>query len=717
MTDEHTEFGKYQLIDELGKGGMSRLFRAVQAGPMGFRKAVAIKQILPHVAEDKRLLGSLINEARLGGFLHHRNVVEFYEFDRVGETYYIAMEFVDGFSLHQVIATIREQGPLPDRIVTEIGLQLCEGLAYAHSAVDSDGRPMNLVHRDLKPTNVMVDRRGVLKIMDFGIARAETNLFLTQTSGVTKGTPSYMSPEQTTGDKDDPLDRRSDLFSVGSILVEAVTGQVCFSGTKLYEILHKVAQADVGDNLERVERRFPAIVPIARRALARDPDERYQDAAEMVRDLEALHGELPGEELMVSWLPRRMGVPPSNTDPELLLEALVEPEAEGPDLLAEAALRKDEWEPEPRPPWAVIEDGQDVVQLAQLVPEPPAEIPPIAPDEDEQDEDEEDESTALTVNAAPALSETLPKVARLESDAFREAVAAVSIERPPAGTGRQRARGRRHWPWAIAAVVGGGVLLVFALLAVQLVFWAAAALMPRGEVTSPVPVTEAPTPAPPALEPVTSTPVVVEDAGEEPAAGEDAATAAGESSGEEEAGEEEEPEERGDGSIVFRSTPSGADVYVRGRRVGKSPYRYDRGKAGHRYTATFRLEGYAEAKAATRFPRDGEAEASVTLEPLAPTDGDLAAADVITPSLVQETIGDDATVRECLADPGDVALPAKIWVKFAVHPDGGVGSVQVITRDVEGSPLARCVTARIGEKSFPAFAGTEDHWVRYALTP
>ncbi len=299
MNQEILQFGKYQLVEILGEGGMARVYRAVRAGPMGFRKEVALKQILPHVAREEKLVRALINEARLGGHLRHRNVVEVYEFDQVDDVFYIAMEFVHGHTLEEVIQRAPEPGCLPPRIALQIALQICAGLEYAHSARDEDGRPMALVHRDLKPGNVMLERDGVVKIMDFGIARAETNLFKTSTAAVTKGTPIYMSPEQVEGK---PLDRRSDLFSLASVVAQMVTGETAFQGTQLYHVLRQVARADVAQILAQVEPRIPALVPVLERGFQRDPEDRHGSAAEMGRALTAVYDELDGDEMLGPWL-------------------------------------------------------------------------------------------------------------------------------------------------------------------------------------------------------------------------------------------------------------------------------------------------------------------------------------------------------------------------------------------------------------------------------
>ncbi len=299
MTELNLTFGKYVLLEVLGEGAMARVYRAVRSGPMGFRKPVAIKQILPHVAEDEKVIQALINEARVGGYLQHRNLVEVYEFDQAGDTYYIAMEFVAGYTLEDVMRRTYSQGLLPPRIALEIAASLCDGMAYAHSAVDETGRPMNLVHRDLKPSNVMVSHAGVVKIMDFGIAKAATNLFHTTAAGITKGTPVYMSPEQVRGKK---LDKRSDLFGLASLIAELITGEVVFRAEQLFQVLQKVVQAEIGEMLAAVDQRIPEMVPVLKRAMAQSPEGRYPDAAELGRDIRAIHARLPGDEALAGWI-------------------------------------------------------------------------------------------------------------------------------------------------------------------------------------------------------------------------------------------------------------------------------------------------------------------------------------------------------------------------------------------------------------------------------
>jgi serine/threonine-protein kinase len=308
--DQQTQFGRYELLEVLGEGGMARVFRAVRSGPMGFRKEVALKQILPHVARQEAMLRALINEARLGGFLRHRNIVEVYEFDQVDDTYFMAMEFVQGYTLDEVLARVRSRGFLPPDVVLQITAQICEGLQYAHDAHDDSGRPMQLVHRDLKPSNVILDQRGVVKLMDFGIARSEVNLFQTTAADVTKGTPVYMSPEQVKGED---LDRRSDLFSLASVIVEMITGEVAFSGTQLYQVLQKVANADTSSQIDAVARRFPPLVPVLERAFQVSADDRHDDAAQMGEALAAI--QIEPTTPLGPWLEQWMAGPSPETSP------------------------------------------------------------------------------------------------------------------------------------------------------------------------------------------------------------------------------------------------------------------------------------------------------------------------------------------------------------------------------------------------------------------
>ena len=177
---ERVPFGRYQLLNLLGEGGMATVYRAVMSGPMGFEKVCAVKRIHPEHTSEARLVRAMINEARLGGQLRHDNIVETYEFNEVDGHYYMAMEYVEGWTLDFVLRRCRNfREYLPATVVHEILLGTCRGLDYAHRLTDSEGKPTNLIHRDLKPANIIARLDGKVKIMDFGIARADTNKYKT----------------------------------------------------------------------------------------------------------------------------------------------------------------------------------------------------------------------------------------------------------------------------------------------------------------------------------------------------------------------------------------------------------------------------------------------------------------------------------------------------------------------------------------------------------
>jgi eukaryotic-like serine/threonine-protein kinase len=285
--DQPVPFGRYELLELVGEGAMAQVYRARQSGPMGFSKQVAIKRLRTgSTRRDRKELESLVNEARLGGQLRHPHLVEVYGCDVHDGSFFIAMEFVEGWTLDDVIWTFVEQGQdIPLVAVLDMLRQLARGLAYAHSAEDQDGQPMNLVHRDLKPQNIFLDRRGVVKIADFGLAKSTANLYQTTEADVTKGSPLYMSPEQVEGAS---LDRRSDLFAVGSLIIELVTGLRAFEGNSVANTLRKVLDADYREPWEPFARTAPVLVPVVQRLLALNREDRYPDADSLARELDSL---------------------------------------------------------------------------------------------------------------------------------------------------------------------------------------------------------------------------------------------------------------------------------------------------------------------------------------------------------------------------------------------------------------------------------------------
>lgn len=298
--DTSIAFGRYRLLALLGEGGMACVYRARLDGKMGFQKEVALKRLPQAVTKDHKTTRALINEARLGGRLRHANIVETYELDEVSGHWYMALELVDGWPLDVVLQACRAGGRwLPLSVAAEVFDAMLDALDCAHDLRDADGSMVDLVHRDLKPGNVMVGRSGCVKLMDFGVAKAATNLFQTTAVDSTKGTPAYMSPEQV---RASPLDRRSDLFSLGSILHELVTLEVPFQGDNLGAIVGKIMEADLEEPLARIRRRCPPAVGVATRLLAKTPEERYPDAAAVRRDFVAVRAALPPGPTLSQWL-------------------------------------------------------------------------------------------------------------------------------------------------------------------------------------------------------------------------------------------------------------------------------------------------------------------------------------------------------------------------------------------------------------------------------
>jgi serine/threonine protein kinase len=280
--------GRYTLLDPIGEGGMAEVFRARLDGPMGFQKELAIKRIRDVVVQQHEDgVRSLINEARIGGRLKHPNIVEVYDLGDDDGAYYIAMELVDGATVGQLLrAAADARVSLPPNVIIDVMIQVCRGLTYAHSFKDRAGEDAPVVHRDLKPSNIMITRGGTVKIMDFGIAKSATNLFDTTSTGVAKGTPLYMSPEQLRGMR--PLPSCSDLFSLGTILYELVTGRLLFPGHTVPEIITRVLSMPLEEPIAAAEQRLPGIGPVLARLLDRDVAHRVRDPRTVENELRHL---------------------------------------------------------------------------------------------------------------------------------------------------------------------------------------------------------------------------------------------------------------------------------------------------------------------------------------------------------------------------------------------------------------------------------------------
>jgi serine/threonine protein kinase len=277
-----SRLGRYKVLRGLGAGGMAELFLARVDGVGGFSKLVALKRILPHKAANERFVRMLLNEAKLVASLDHPNIAQVHDIGQEDGEYFFAMEYVHGADLRHVLHEAPEHRLALENAL-HIAIGVCAGLHHAHEARDSSGRSLDIVHRDVSPSNVLVSFQGGVKLVDFGVAKASTVISETR-EGIIKGKYGYMSPEQCLGA---PLDRRSDLFAVGILLWEMTVGRRLYRVTGDLATLQRVVYVDAPRPSRFVPDYPPALERIVMRALARDVDKRYQTGEQLQLELEA----------------------------------------------------------------------------------------------------------------------------------------------------------------------------------------------------------------------------------------------------------------------------------------------------------------------------------------------------------------------------------------------------------------------------------------------
>jgi serine/threonine protein kinase len=264
------QYGPYLLLEKIGAGGMAEVFRAVRNGPQGFVRQFAIKRIIPRHAESSDFVEMFCNEARLSALLSHPNLVQVYDFGEIDGSYYLAMEYLKGRTVLSVMRSLHaRRRPFPVEAVAYIARQVALGLAYAHSLRDPEGEALNLVHRDVNPSNVMLLKSGTVKVLDFGIAKAPSLTTLQTQAGLVKGKLSYAPPEQL---KCRPLDGRADVFSLGVTLWEMATMRKLFGGRTDFETVTNVMTKTVLPPSSQRPDIPPAFDEIVLSALQRDPE-------------------------------------------------------------------------------------------------------------------------------------------------------------------------------------------------------------------------------------------------------------------------------------------------------------------------------------------------------------------------------------------------------------------------------------------------------------
>ena len=269
-----TRLGRYQVLRRLALGGMAELYLARQLGDAGYEKVVALKRVLPHLAEEKSFVDMFLNEARLAATLSHSGIAAVHDFGTENGEHFMVLEYVHGRSGLQLLKAAR--GPLPIAVALTIVHEVAGALHYAHERCGSDGAPLGLVHRDVSPSNILVSFDGDVKLVDFGIAKATAHSQATQTAAI-KGKIAYMAPEQLRGEA---LDRRCDLFALAVVFYELVLGRRCFRAPGEFALINRVAEArytrpsridpDVGPELEALLTEGLHAQPEGRPATARD---------------------------------------------------------------------------------------------------------------------------------------------------------------------------------------------------------------------------------------------------------------------------------------------------------------------------------------------------------------------------------------------------------------------------------------------------------------
>jgi len=294
------EFGPYLVYERLGQGGMATVHRAEKRG-VGIRRPIALKRLLPHVAADPALVKLFVDEARLASQLHHANVAQTYELGKVGDTFFIAMEYASGPTLAQIIRQcLAAAGELPLTIAVNVLAQICEALDHAHNLCDETGRSLRLIHRDVSPANIIVTHTGVVKLIDFGIAKATSSSVKTQT-GFIKGKFGYIAPEYLTG----KIDARVDLFAVGVVAHEMMSGRRLFEGKDDFETLQNIRDKKLLPPSRWNPRVPPDLDDIVMTALQRDPARRWQSAGAMqvaLTQVARQFGQVVGGQQVAEWI-------------------------------------------------------------------------------------------------------------------------------------------------------------------------------------------------------------------------------------------------------------------------------------------------------------------------------------------------------------------------------------------------------------------------------
>jgi serine/threonine-protein kinase len=275
--------GRYRLLERIGEGGMAEIFIAAAHGAEGFVRSFVVKRMHPHLARSRDAVNQFIDEGRLQSGLVHSNIVPVFDFGRVGEEYFLALEYIHGRDLERLVRRHVEVfgRSLSVPVAFYIMHEVLEALAYAHGRTDPDGRNLAIVHRDVSPGNILVSARGEVKLSDFGIAKSEGRMSKTEV-GMIKGNVSFMSPEQARGET---VDLRSDLFSAAVVLFYCLTAQFLYQDETMFNRLVRAAIGPAQNEFNQLGALPPIAADVLKKALSLDVGKRYQTAREFAREL------------------------------------------------------------------------------------------------------------------------------------------------------------------------------------------------------------------------------------------------------------------------------------------------------------------------------------------------------------------------------------------------------------------------------------------------
>ena len=558
-TFQPESFGKYYLIDKVAVGGMAEVFEAKTFSHGGFEKLLVIKRILQHLSDNGEFVEMFIDEAKISVMLQQPNIVGVYDFGKIRDNYFIAMECVEGKDLKCILRKLAERRKLlPIEYAVYMAHEVCKGLDYAHKKTSVRGEPLGIVHRDMSPSNILLSYTGEVKIADFGIAKAEISVYNTK-DGVLKGKFEYMSPEQASGVS---IDNRSDIFSVGIMLHEMLTGRRLFKTDSEIKTLERIKAADARPPSETNPNIPARLDEIVMRALSQSAAARYADAREFQTDLlEFMYPSTPDltRESMAHFMAELFSV---------------EIEQERTRLEDGTRIAVSLWEEEPEldlePAWAEGGTGSSTTMQAA----PPSRIPLVIAAI----------AVLLALGVATWVALRPDKVVErvVEVQAPVPTHGAVDVRLTPAVAARVLVGGQ---------LVGSGPNMVFDKVAPD------QDLELRVEMEG--------------YEPFTQN--IKLQAGERlllPIALVEIKHAPPESTG---TTGDKPVRSSGPAALVINSSPSGASVYLDGENLGRTPLTWTEGSHGQRYAFELRMDGYESGRVTANWPDAGEKAVSRSL--------------------------------------------------------------------------------------------------------